>query len=117
MEKLKCGKYIEFDFNYGTFVLTKEANEIMNKEKKCIRSYSGANEWCNHIFCQLIDLYSGLSPFNMEPGACEHESQIKYFWIKNRYGVEHWIKKYKDSEWFKIACETFETIFENIPEM
>ena len=37
MEKLKCGKYIEFDFNYGTFVLTKEANKIFLDKKQIWR--------------------------------------------------------------------------------
>lgn len=117
MEKLKCGKYIEFDFNYGTFCLTDNASNIIYREKECICSYSGADEWCNHIFCQLIDLYSGSSPFNMALGTCEHETQIRHYWIENKDGVIYWLNKHKDSKWFKIACKTFDVIFENIPEM
>lgn len=117
MAKLECGKYVEFDLDHGVFNLSVEAGEIIYREKNCICSYSGANEWCNHIFCQLIDLYSGSSPFNMALGTCEHEKQIPYFWRENRDGVINWINKHTESEWFKIACKTFETIFDNIPVM
>lgn len=117
MESLKCGKYVEFDFNSGEFVLTQDASEIIYREKGCICSYSGADEWCNHIFCQLIDLYSGSSPYNYALGTCDHEKSIPVYWRENRDGVIEWLNKHKGDGWFDIACKTFDAIFDNIPVM
>lgn len=63
-----------------------------------ICSYSGTDEWCNHMICELIDLYSGLSPFNHSLGTCKHENELSKYWSENTNGVINWFENSSKQE-------------------
>lgn len=61
---IEINKYMYFDKNLGKFYLTSEAEEIIYKKKQIICSYSGANEWLNFFTLEMMNLYTGSSPYN-----------------------------------------------------
>ena len=116
---IECGKYVYFDdseeYSAGRFCLTEEAQEIIYRQKEIICSYSGANEWCNHMFCQFIDVFSGASIYNYSLGTVNHEKEIPKIWKENKQSVIEWLLKAQSKEWFIKCCESFDFMFENLP--
>ena len=74
---INCSKNIQFDEEYCRFYLTQEASEIIYRQKGIIVSYSGSNEWANHFVCEMLDLYTGSTPFSYCIDSFEHEKQIR----------------------------------------
>ena len=90
---IRINKYLYFDKDCGVFALTNEASEIIYRKKEIICSYSGADEWCNHFVCELIDLYSGCSRYNYALGTIVHETEIPEIWKYNKDSVCDWVEK------------------------
>lgn len=61
---ININKYMYFNEDIGKFCLTSEALEILYKQKSIICSYSGANEWLHDFTLELMNLYTGSSPYN-----------------------------------------------------
>ena len=61
---IEINKYMYFDKNCGVFCLTSEASEIIYRQKEIICSYSGADEWINFFTLEMMNLYTGSSPYN-----------------------------------------------------
>lgn len=107
-------KYLYFDKKRGKFCLTSEAQDIIYRQKWVICNYSGADEWCNHFVCELIDLYSGLSKYNYGVGTIVHEKEISNIWEQNKMSVCDWVKKTKDKAWGKRAFDMFVKIIDDL---
>lgn len=119
MEEIKIGKYVVYSPEDGWFRLTFEASNIIYREKEIICSYSGSNEWCNHFFCQMIDLFSGSSPYNYALGTCDHEKTIPIILKENKDEedpIVNWINKQINKTWWKNMVDSFEYMFEHLPE-
>ena len=114
MDKIEINKYLYFDKESGRFALTSEASEIVYREKNVICSYSGADEWCNHFVCELIDLYSGSSKYNYSLGTTVHEARIPQLWQDDRDGVCAWIEDAMEKEWGKHAFSMFLSIIDDL---
>ena len=69
---IEINKYMYFDKNCGVFCLTSEASEIIYRQKEIICSYSGADEWINFFTLEMMNLYTGSSPYNHAIGTCDH---------------------------------------------
>ena len=106
------GKYAVF--RDGKFYLNKEISELLHRKTELICSYSGADEQCNHMICELIDLYSGSSPFNYSLGTCNHENELSKYWSENANGVINWFEKISKHKWYQLVVSTFDNIIESI---
>lgn len=117
MEDIKIGKYIFYSIEDGRFYLSLEAQNTIYRTKGIICSYSGSSEWCNHFFCQMIDLYSGASPYNYSLGSTEHETRIPRITKQEegRQRIVDWIKEQQSKIWWIKMVESFEFLFENLP--
>ena len=117
MEDIKIGKYVLYNVESGNFYLCPEAQNTIYRQKGIICSYSGSSEWCNHFFCQFIDLFCGGSPYNYSLGCFEHEQEIPKI-IKQEGGKERivdWLTKQQPKPWWTKMVEAFEFMFENLP--
>lgn len=114
-DKISINKYLYFDGERGRFALTDEAAEIIYRQKQIICSYSGADEWCNHFVCELIDLYCGCSIYNYAIGTTEHETAIPKLFNMDKEVVFNWIKKSMEKEWGKRAFSMFEKVIDDLP--
>ena len=115
---LKIGsKYVYFDKENGRFYLNEEAQKIIYRDKNIICSYSGSNEWCNHYFCELIDLFSGSSKYNYSLGTTVHETEIPKIWKINKESVIKWMENNLEKDWFKRMVESFDKVFDNLPTL
>lgn len=94
--------------------MTDEASEIIYRKKEIICSYSGADEWCNHFVCELIDLYSGCSHYNYALGTIVHETEIPEIWKYNKDSVCDWVEKSMLKEWGKRAFDMLITIIDDL---
>jgi hypothetical protein len=111
---IPIGKYVIYDKTSKTFGLTWQAQGIIYREKGMICSYSGSSEWCHHFFCQMIDLYSGASPYNYALGSCDHEKRIPEI---PKETILNWIEKSKNKTWWKKMVESFDFVFDNLPQI
>jgi len=120
MDKIKIGKYVHYSIGDGLFCLEGSALEEIYRNKEIICSYSGANEWCNHFFCQMIDLFSGSSPYNYALGTCDHEKEIPMILANNKdkdaHPIVDWITKQENKDWWKKMVDSFEFLFDNLPK-
>lgn len=114
-DKISINKYLYFDCESGRFALTDEAAEIIYRQKQIICSYSGADEWCNHFVCELLDLYSGSSIYNYALGTVKHETEIPEIFKQNEDSVISWIEKSMKKEWGMKAFSMFEKIIDDLP--
>lgn len=67
------GEYATFKNRF--FKLNDKGIKIINDTSELICSYSGANQWCHHFICELLDLYSGSSKFSYSLGTCNHQKE------------------------------------------
>lgn len=111
---ISINKYLYFDKERGVFALTDEASEIIYRKKEIICSYSGADEWCNHFVCELIDLYSGSSKYNYALGTTVHETAIPEIWKENKDGVCEWVERSMNKEWGKRAFDMLITVIDDL---
>ena len=95
---IPINQYLYFDKRCGRFALTDAAQEIIYREKQIICSYSGANEWCHHFVCELLDLYSGMSTYNYALGCYRHEDEIKKVYQIHKDSVCKWIEDIKGQD-------------------
>jgi len=119
MEEINIGKYVVYNPEYGKFHLTSEASNTIYRKKELICSYSGADEWCNHLFCQFIDLFSGSSPYNYALGTCNHENEIPQILKENKDEedpIVRWINKQLIKKWWNNMVDAFEYMFDRLPE-
>lgn len=105
-------KYSFFDGEIGRFVLTDEAQDILHRS--VLYSHSGANEWCNHFVCELIDLYSGSSKYNYCLGQIEHEHRIPELWTINKEYIIRWLETNLNKDWFKNVIKVFDFTIDNM---
>lgn len=113
--EIKVSKYAFFDKECGLFFLTSEAKTIIYREKNIICSHSGANEWCNHFICELIDLYSGSSHYNYAINSTIHETTLPKIFKTDKEHVINWIDKIKDEEWGLKLFKMFDNIIDDLP--
>lgn len=114
-DKISINKYLYFDKSFGRFALTGEAFKIIYNQKQIICSYSGADEWCNHFVCELIDLYSGSSVYNYALGTIKHETEIPEIFKQHKDAVFRWVEKSMKEEWGIKAFSMFEKIIDDLP--
>lgn len=111
MAKIDVNKYVYF--KDGKFYLTDSARDTIRR-KQVITSYSGAQEWCHHIMCELIDLYTGSSKYNYALSSVTHETRMPEIYQENPSGCTRWIENMANETWAIAANETFENMFENL---
>lgn len=110
--------YLAFDARFGRFILTDTASEIIYREKGIIRSYSGADEWCHNFFCQLMNLFSGSSPYSPVLRNVDFEEDIKEAYrTGHSKEVIDWMAKHKDDHWFICAVVEFHELIDSLPNM
>lgn len=113
---IEINKYLYFDKESGQFALTSEAEELIYRQKEIICSYSGANEWANFFTLEMMNLYTGSSPYNYALGTCDHHEAIPRIFKENKEKVCEWIEKSKEEKWGKHMYHMIETIIDDIPE-
>lgn len=111
-KEILIGKYVIF--NDGLFLPNEKVSELLYTNTKLICSYSGVTEWCNHVICELIDIYSGTSIYNYAFNCYKHEEKIKNDWNRTPELVIDWIFNILEKEWFKLVISSFENIIESI---
>jgi hypothetical protein len=116
MDNIYINDYIEFDPEVGMFQATKKTSEILYHEKGIICSYSGIRSWSHHLFCQLLDLYSGRSEFNYSFGTVKFDRDIAAVYAKGYSDkVIEWVEKTKGEYWFTKAAAMFASIVDDVP--
>ena len=110
--------YISFDTENGWFILSREAQEILYRQKHLICSYSGCVEWGYNFFCELLDLYSGGSQYNFALGTVIHKYELEEAYKAGHVKeVIDWVNRKKEQEWFKKAADMLVKIIDDVPEM
>ena len=112
---ISINKYMYFDKDYGVFQLTPEASEIIYRQKEIICSYSGADEWINDFTLEMMNFYTGSSPYNHALGDCDHHEAIPRLFKENPSGVCDWVGKSLDKEWGKRMYKMIENIIDDVP--
>ena len=112
---IEINKYMYFDKDYGVFRLTSEASEIIYRQKEIICSYSGADEWINFFTLEMINLYTGSSPYNYVLGTCDHHEAFPRVFKENPEGLCEWVEKSLNKEWGKHMYKMIENIINDIP--
>ena len=112
---MEINKYLYFDLESGKFSLTDVAANIIYNQKHVICSYSGADEWCNHFVCELLDLYGGSSVYNHAFGNFKHEEEIPRILNQNKDTILAWLDKNMRSREGKTAFSMFEKIIDDLP--
>ena len=108
--------YISFNPALCRFELSKEAQELLYRKKQVICSYSGCTEWGHDFFCQLLDLYSGMSIYNYSLGCFKHKDEFERG-QSHPEEVRGWIDRHKNDTWFLKAAEMLRKIIDDVPEM
>lgn len=116
MNNIIINKYLYFDIEREKFALSDEASKIIYRQKEIICSYSGANEWCHHFVCDLLDLYSGVSLYNHSIDSYKHEDRINEIAITNKDALINWIKDSINREWSKKVYSMIINIIDDLPE-
>ena len=112
---IEINKYMYFDKDYGVFRLTSEASEIIYRQKEIICSYSGADEWINFFTLEMINLYTGSSPYNYALGTCDHHEAFPRVFKENPESLYEWVEKSLKKEWGKHMYKMIENIIDDIP--
>lgn len=111
-KEILIGKYVIF--NDGLFLPNEKVSELLYTNTELICSYSGVTAWCNHVICELIDIYSGTSIYNYAFNCYKLEEKIKNDWNRTPELVIDWIFNILEKEWFKLVISSFENIIESI---
>ncbi len=114
-KEIEVSRYVYFDKEYGSFFLTSDAQEIIYRKKNIICSYSGSNEWIGDFMFEMIDLFTGASPYNYAINSTDHKKVIPEIWAQNKESVIKWVEKSKSEEWGKAMYKTVDTIIDNLP--
>lgn len=96
--------------------MTSEALEILYKQKSIICSYSGANEWLHDFTLELMNLYTGSSPYNHSLCDCNHHYNFPAAFEKNPESVCVWVRETLDKEWAKHMYKMIENIIDDVPD-
>lgn len=107
------GSYANYE--NGMFRLTSEGSAIILNSKLII-SVSGADEWTHHYICELIDLYSGQSEYNHCFGSIHTQRDLGHYWYKHPTAVIRWFEKYQNTEWYKLAETSFDSLLRMIAD-
>lgn len=111
---IEINKYVYYSKEDCKFFLTNEAGNIIYREKNVISSYSGANEWCNHFICELMDVYNGVSLYNHAIGCFSYEKLFQDA-VEGTDDIDSesafdYIKNYAES---KVGSKVF-SLFEHV---
>lgn len=112
---ISINKYIYFDKNSCVFCLTSEASEIIYRQKQIICSYSGADEWINFFTLEMINLYTGSSPYNHALGICDHHEAFPRIFKDDPIRLCKWVEESLTKEWGKHMYKMIENIIDDIP--
>ena len=104
------------NFENGFFKLNDKGTKIIHDKSELICSYSGADQWCHHFICELLDLYSGSSEFNCSLGTYKHQKELPQCWNENAQYVIKWFDKHSDRLWYKLAEKSFNNVMETIQD-
>lgn len=117
MEKniIEINKYMYFDKDNGVFRLTEEASEIIYRQKNLICSYSGADEWINHFTLELMNFYTGSSPYNYALGTCDYHKAFPRVFEKDKESLCGWVEESLTKEWGKHMYKMIENIIDDAP--
>lgn len=108
-------KYLYFDKNSGRFCLTSEASEIIYRQKNIICSYSGADEWINSFVLEMMNFYTGSSPYNYSLRTCDHHEAFPRFFRENKKELCEWVEKSLNKEWGIHMYQMIENIIDDVP--
>ena len=103
-------------FENGFFKLNDKGTKIIHDTSELICSYSGANQWCHHFICELLDLYSGSSKFSYSLGTCNHQKEQPQCWNIITETVIKWFNKHSNSLWYKLAEKSFDDVMLTIQD-
>lgn len=115
-EEIVLSKYVSFNCETGRFYLTNEAQNILYRQKELICSYSGCNDWIDHFVHEMMNLYSGSSPYNYALGTCNHHTQFPILWEDHKEEVINYVKKSKERTWGKAMYDCIDHIIDSVPK-
>lgn len=111
---IEINKYMYFDENCGLFRLTSEASEIIYRQKEVIRSYSGADEWINFFTLEMMNLYTGASPYNYTIDSCDHHEAFPRIFKETKDGLCAWVEKSLTETWGQRMYKMIESIIDDL---
>jgi hypothetical protein len=97
-------------FKNGFFKLNDKGIKIIHDTSELICSHWGANQWCHHFICELLDLYSGVNEFNCSLGTYKHQKELPQCWNNNTETVIKWFNKHSNKLWYKLAEKSFDVV-------
>ncbi len=112
---IDINKYMYFDKDSGVFCLTSESSELIYRKKELICSYSGADEWINNFTLEMMNFYTGSSPYNHTLGTCDHHEAFPRIFKKNKEGLCEWVEKSLNKKWGKHMYKMIENIIDDAP--
>lgn len=117
-EKIEVSKNVRFDTDSCRFHLTSEASETIYRKKGVICSYSGASEWVHDFTCDMLDLYSGSTPYNYALGCYCHKERFPAL-VKagEAEKVVKFVKSTVENETFKKMYANIDRIIDDLDEV
>lgn len=112
---IEINKYMYFNKKIGRFALTREATEIIYRQKEIICSYSGADEWVNFFTLEMMNLYTGLSPYNHTLGNCDYHKDFPQVFKEDKEKLFGWVEASLTKEWGKKMYAMIENIIDDLP--
>lgn len=113
---IKVNKYVYFDKFTGKFFLSAEAAEIVYRRKNIICSYSGCDDWINFFTLEMMNIYTGSSPYNFALGTCDHHEMVPEFFKLSPYKLCEWVEESTKKEWGIRMYKMIEHIIDDLPE-
>lgn len=114
-EQIQVSKYIYYDCNYGRFYLTTAAQEILYNNKQLICSYSGCNDWIDHFVHEMMNLYTGNSPYNYALGTCNYHIKFPRLWKDHPNEINAYVQKSLETTWGKAMYDCIDHIIDEVP--
>ena len=107
---------MHFNKVYGVFQLTSEGSEVVYRQKNIICSYSGADEWINFFTLEMINFYTGSSPYNYALGTCDHHTAFPRIFEKDKDSLCEWVEESLTKEWGIHMYKMIENIIDDVPD-
>lgn len=112
---IEINQYIYFDKNHGRFYLTGKRSEIIYTKKNLILGYTGASDWVNHFVLEMMNFYTGDSPYNREIGVIDYHEWFPKMFSVNKAGLIEWVESSTKKEWGIHMYKMIENIIDDVP--
>lgn len=112
---IEINKYMYFDKTTGKFRLTSEGSDTIYHKKNLICSYSGADDWIHSFTLEMMNFYTGSSPYNYTLNSCNHHEAFPRIFKENPEDTCEWVEESLTKDWGIHMYKMIEVIIDDVP--